>query len=256
MNDFYILMYHGIHASDEDASYSNNVYCVSESNFRTQLDYLVAHGYTPILLNEINKLEMPEKPVVISFDDGDKSNITHALPILKDFGIRAEFFVTTGRVGNDDNAMTELDIKQLSDAGMSIQSHGVTHKYLSDLSLDELHNELFDSKVFLENITLKEVQYLSLPGGRGSVNVINAAKKLEYKAICTSEFGVNNNIHELYSLRRITIYRNTTISELAKMLDKNSVYYRYLLIRKKFLDFVKKLIGNRIYSFVHQFLYK
>lgn len=256
MNDLYILMYHDIHASENEASHHADVYSVSESNFKAQIEYLLSHGYKPILLDEIYKLGALEKPIVITFDDGDKSNITNALPILKQHGIRAEFFITTGRVGSDDAAMTKFDIQQLSDAGMSIQSHGVTHKYLTELKSDELQRELIESKEFLESITQNKVQYLSLPGGRGNVNVINAAKQLGYKAICTSEFGANNKMQDIYALKRVTVYRRTSTSHLAKMLDNKTIYYNYLLVRKKFLDIVKKIIGNKFYSLVHQLLSK
>jgi peptidoglycan/xylan/chitin deacetylase (PgdA/CDA1 family) len=256
MHKIPILMYHGIHNNNSDAGEFDANYSVSEAVFRQHLESLRDHDYEATLLDGINTENSHRKKVVITFDDGDKSNIEKALPILVEYCMKAEFFITTGRIGFDKNVLDRGDILQLSQSGMSVQSHGVTHKYLTGLNPEELQYELLESKLYLEKITHNKVQYLSLPGGRGDGNVTNAARQLGYKAICTSAFGSNKNNPDLYSLKRISIYRHTTVSELSKMLDSNSIYYNYLFVRKAALDFAKCVIGNKNYTYIHQFISK
>ena len=249
-------MYHGIQDTEHDPGGYDNNYSVTVMTFKDHLKYIQENKYTSILLNELNNIDSYNKPLIITFDDGDKSNISTALPILREFGMKAEFFVTTGRIGIDKSALDETDIQRLSDAGMSIQSHGVTHKFLTGLSDLELDEELIKSKSFIESLTNIKVKYLSLPGGRGGSREIAMARKLGYEAICTSTFGVNTTKLDQFRLKRITIYRDTTVNKLAKMMNRRGVYYWVLVTRKMILDVTKILLGNNIYHQLHLFITK
>jgi len=78
-------------------------YVVPPEEFAAQLDYLREEGYTTITPQDYararkGKQELPEKPVILSFDDGYEDNYTNAYPILKKYNLKATIFIVTGFV--------------------------------------------------------------------------------------------------------------------------------------------------------------
>jgi peptidoglycan/xylan/chitin deacetylase (PgdA/CDA1 family) len=248
---FKILMYHGIHDTEFDIGNFDPLYSVTETAFKQQMDYLNAKGYKVVLLSQISECDDVDKTVILTFDDGDKSNYTTALPILRQYNFHAEFFVTTNRIGKDINTLDKYDIELLSKNGMSIQSHGLTHTFLTRLTKNQIYDELYTSKNYIENITNKNVEYLSLPGGRGNSTVRYVANQLGYVAICTSGFGANCDNSDPFNLKRITIYRNTSIINYGKLLAGNNAFYFSLLFRKNILNIMKKILGDSKYEWLH-----
>ena len=87
--------------------------------------------------------------------------------------------------------MTWSNLKEMAENGMSIQSHSMTHSFLSDLSPDNLYKELNESRNIIgENLNII-ADYISLPGGFCSRKVLNTAKDAGYKAVYTSSPGLN-----------------------------------------------------------------
>src|SRR4030067_477331 len=120
MSTYPILMYHGIHDRPETPGHYDPVYSVTPSCFGQHLDWLIKNGYRTVLLDEVLQSTKQEKVVVITFDDGDVSNYLLAAPLLEERGMRAEFFVTTGRIGKA-GSMTAEQLATLAKRGMSIQ---------------------------------------------------------------------------------------------------------------------------------------
>ena len=111
-----------------------NPLAITPSDFSTQMAYLINNGYIPITPDELEsglngEIELPEKPVLITFDDGYDDNYLNAFPILKGYGIRATIFVVPAFVGKK-NYLTWEQIKEMSDNGISIQSHNLNHTKL------------------------------------------------------------------------------------------------------------------------------
>jgi peptidoglycan/xylan/chitin deacetylase (PgdA/CDA1 family) len=105
---------------------------VSERSFERQMEYLVAHGYHAVTLEDLHEWQLgrrtlPPKPVVITFDDGDESVYDFAFPVLRRLGLRATIFVVTGRVGmrwNDVRCLDWARLRELQRSGVfDIQSH-------------------------------------------------------------------------------------------------------------------------------------
>ena len=240
-------MYHGIHDTISDNGNYDSIYSVSINNFREQLDWLISHNYKTISIhNAINNHDLKNQ-VVITFDDGDISNYLIALPLLHERNMSAEFFITTNNI-NKHGFVKSAHIKELEDAGMSVQSHTATHRYLSDLSSSEIYNELINSKSSLENILRSKVDILSLPGGRGSSQVINIARNLGFKAICTSHMGHNTDISNPFNLCRHTVYRKTNINEFNSIVTGKGFYQNKIIWRQRLLSFPKYILGNTRYD--------
>src|SRR6185437_12526268 len=170
-----VLMYHGLHTGDADPGRFDPVYSVAPAEFARQLDWLCGHGFRSVRLDAPG--HAADQPVVISFDDGDVSNFTVALPLLRERGMVAEFFITSDFIGQP--GMLEVgNIRALADAGMGVQSHGRSHRFLEDLDEATMYAELLDSKARVEAAsgTLHCVSATATCSGRCPVAISSVAR--------------------------------------------------------------------------------
>ena len=158
-----VLMYHGLHEGPRDDGHWDPRYSVAPSEFDAQMRRVRdkrGHAWMPD--DGLASVRSPE--IMVSFDDGEASDARIALPILQRLGLRAVFFVTSGFVGRR-GSIDAMQLRELSDAGMAIGSHGASHRFLASLSGSELRAELVQSRDFLEACTGRRVAMLALPGG-------------------------------------------------------------------------------------------
>jgi peptidoglycan/xylan/chitin deacetylase (PgdA/CDA1 family) len=164
-----ILLYHRIVVPDVP-----NEYFVIPDDFRAQMQALKDWGYTPIpislLIEAINVgAPLPDRPVVISFDDGDITVYTTAFPIMKEFGYTGINYIVGNRLAAD-GFMTPAQIKEMIAAGWEVGSHSMTHKDLTTKDpskLPDLKFEISQSKSDLENALGTEVSTFAYPFGLG-----------------------------------------------------------------------------------------
>jgi len=262
MTKFPMLMYHDIIESDTQAHKSDPVYSIEENIFIKQIEYLHNSGHRSIFLDEYVKLHhqlldlksnesLIEKPIIITFDDGHVSNYTRAFSLLQKYGFLATFFVT---VKNIDSAhgMTWQQLREMADSGMSIQSHTMSHPFLSDLSPEQIRWELAESKSILEDKLGRPVNYLALPGGRYSSTAKKIAEEIGYQAVCTSKVGYNTSKTNLYALRRWTIKRNTSISTFRSIIQMNPLTTLQYKTGYFILNSLKRALGNKSYVAVRK----
>ena len=111
-------------------------YDVVPAAFEAQLDWLVANGYTTILPRDLaafwdSGAALPERPVMITFDDGTHDWASTVLPLLQARGMVAEFYVTLQSLPS--GGMTWRELRELAAAGMGIGAHGLHHRQLAGL---------------------------------------------------------------------------------------------------------------------------
>lgn len=110
--------------------------------------------------------EASRRPGVrLSFDDGYKSDIETALPILNELGLKAAFFIVAGNLGHPHH-LTRQDLRTLSRAGMTIGLHGMAHRSWRDLERDQLGAELRGARRILEQTTGQVVDSYACPLGQ------------------------------------------------------------------------------------------
>src|ERR1700739_1183263 len=127
-NSNMVLAYHEVMPE------SNYAYCVTWEAFAEQLR----------LLDSLKKSKSLDAQ--ITFDDGEQSQFHNALPLLAQHGVKATYFVTPGLIVTAAKFLGWDDLKALSAAGHSVQSHGWSHKFLTFCSEEELDHELRASK--------------------------------------------------------------------------------------------------------------
>jgi len=244
-------MYHALEDSDHPAGAKDpgeQLYVLETEQFREQMEYLHREGYRTFLLEELQALaEWPDKAVVLTFDDGHESNFTLALPILQEYGFKAEFFITTGWIGTP-YFINEEQIRELHRAGMGIGSHGVTHAFISDLGGADVVFELAESQKVLTELTGQSIESFSAPGGRTSDRVIAAARKCGYSILCTSQFGRLEDGRLLPNIPRIPIRAATSLSEFAALVAGDAALTARMVSKDRLLAIVKVVLGNLLYE--------
>jgi len=208
-----VLCYHDIVAddvNDPDAGSDTHV-----SDFKAQLDYLQNEGYHSISANQYFAhrkygLNLPEKPVLLTFDDGYIGNYTTALPILKEQKLKATFFVHTHYVGTTTSKvhMTWDQLREIdSQKQFKVYAHTVTHPNLTTLKKDEdLTSELRDSRAEVERNLGGPRPFLAYPYGIYDDRVLLFTQ--DYYALAfTLEDENRVNTHRLYQENRLGVNR-------------------------------------------------
>lgn len=226
------LLYHqlqargGAHPLEVDPVYV----CYADS-FSEQMDYLKEAGYTTLTLGQFldarrNPAKLPVKPVLVTLDDGFASNYTIAYPVLKKHGQTATIFVTPDRTSHNfktfahlDQPLTDEQIRELARGGIDIQSHGLTHRFLTDLDDSDLRRELEESRAILERITGRPVRFLAIPGGAYDRRVRRMALDVGYEAVFCMRKGSAGISQDPYLLPRMVISRDMTLEEFRRLLS-------------------------------------
>jgi len=102
--------------------------------------------------------------VRITFDDGNASDVEHALPALRERGLRATFFIVASRIGAAGFLDAEA-IRELTAAGMAIGCHGMRHRRWAQLDDGSLREELVDARAMIERIVGHAVLEAGCPVG-------------------------------------------------------------------------------------------
>ena len=128
---------------------------------------------------EVSRLPIPDKLVVLTFDDGNKSDLITVAPLLKKYGFGASFFITSGWLGSEQR-LTWAGARQLQEQGFEIGCHTVSHPNLLPLTGEEIRRQIkgFD-RACAENQIAKPVSF-SYPGGHFDRRVLAILQDLGY----------------------------------------------------------------------------
>ncbi|ORT99232.1 hypothetical protein D081_2097 [Anaerovibrio sp. JC8] len=203
---FPILEYHMVQEQNPDKAYEYNV---PPADFEAQLDYLQQEGYTTISIRDYLRAkkglqELPEKPVILTFDDGYESNYTELLPILERRGLKATIFMVGNDIGKE-NYMSWDQLKDIQHRGVEIGSHTANHLPLTEMDLNTARDEVKLSKLLMEWNGVNTIYTLSYPNGKYTKDLLEILKEEEYLAAVTGDPGLNTFETNPYLLQRINI---------------------------------------------------
>lgn len=233
-NGIPVLTYHHLLKNDENKRFRHTSTTTSDVAFSNQMTYLKQAGYDTISLYQLeaylkNRINLPGKAVVLTFDDGLKSVYRYAYPVLKQYGFRATAFIISSRIKrhpqkwNPDSLqfMSISELKQLQDV-FDIQSH--THflhridGYKRPILLSRsLHNITFDferSRRALSQFN-PHVLYLSYPFGAYNQKAVQAAEDAGFHLAVTTVQGKVKPGDNPYKLKRLYILRTDSIQTMA-----------------------------------------
>lgn len=215
--DIPVLMYHSI------AYEKGNELRVPKDTFRQQMQIIKDNGFTPITLDDLyshfnDETALPQKPLIISFDDGYKDNYENALPVLKEFGFKACAFVITCQIDDSTDFMTSAMLKEMETNGVDIECHTVTHPHLKDLSYDKQLVELRDSKAKLEKLLNKKINYIAYPYGSYNADTVKLTQSFGYKMAFTTNEGPANKNQGILTLDRMYISNANSLDYFKKQI--------------------------------------
>ncbi|SUP40171.1 polysaccharide deacetylase family protein [Veillonella criceti] len=181
------------------------------SDFDAQMAYLHNQGYHAITLNQLynylqHNVALPEKPVVITFDDGYVDNYEEAMPILQKYGMKATLFM----IGDSIGAPGFLNAEQLkameSNHIFDVESHTYTHKDLRSMSGEAVITEFTKSKQLLESVLGHPVEYIAYPCGFTTPQVDQLAQATGYRLAFTVDTGNVNQGENDFNLDRVPVF--------------------------------------------------
>ena len=247
-----IVMYHSI-------GYSSDPYTITPESFEQHLKAILDNGYTPVSFQELikyvdNDQNLPDKPMVITFDDGYTDNYSLAFPLLKKYNCKATIFAIGSSVGKATYKETENPINPHFDYNMaremnlsklvSVQSH--THDMhqaaqyeqgervrenimpLKDESFMEyirtLREDLTESKTKLEGQIGAPVIALAYPSGRYNALSEAMVRNLGFRVTVSTTIGTNYikkyDKESLYRLNRFNMNEGVSAATLIEWLNR------------------------------------
>lgn len=212
-----VLMYHEIRTPNlTDTALRRDLSC-SPEQFTKHLDWLGKMGSGTITSGQLLRIIIPNKSVMLTFDDGRKSHY-EAASLLHKRGMVGVFYINSAAIGTPEH-LSRAQIVEMSRMGMEIGSHTVTHPDLRRLPRARLLVELATSKKELQRIIDQPVNSLAYPSGAYDQGVISAVIRSGYTSARTTERGLFNG-HDPFRIPVIRIHPTTTTRDLARMVMK------------------------------------
>jgi peptidoglycan/xylan/chitin deacetylase (PgdA/CDA1 family) len=253
MGHFAVLMYHRIESPRcPVAAADERPWSVTRDRFSAQLDRIAADGGKGVSMHQVHEhlasgKTVPPGWVAITFDDGNESDVEHALPMLAERGFRATFFVCGERIDVAGGLSTTM-LRELHASGMHIGSHAITHRFLTTLSAADENVELRGSRERLESIVGATVDHFAPPGGRWSARTREGLRRLGYRAVSTSRFGYNDASRPAFAYRRLPVVRSTADGRFDAMIRGDRVRLVSGYTRDRTLGWARALLGEGAYA--------
>ena len=212
-----VVYYHSV-----DPSEANEV-IISPDKLKQELQYIKDSGYTTLTMTEVynyllNNKPIPEKSILITFDDGYMDNYTNAFPILKELNMKATIFLISGGIDNG-YYLSKDQIKEMSNYGIDFQSHTVNHKYLDQLSYEQQLKEVTESREAIKKITKKDVIAIAYPYGNYNNDTLKATEEAGYSLAFTTDRGFADRDDNKLELNRIYVSSNYSLNDFIYILN-------------------------------------
>lgn len=225
-----ILLYHSI---STEASPRFRPWTVPPASFADHMETLASDGYEPITVDRLQRLlhagPMPERPVVITFDDGFEDFHSHALPVLDHHGFAATLYVPTAYIGRRAAWLSReheaerrmLDWNQVGEiaaAGVQVGAHSHTHPRLDELRPHESMDEIVRSKEILEDRLQLPATSFAYPHGYHDKRVRRQVIGAGFGSGMAVKHAMSSPADDPYALARIVVPREASVEDLRRLL--------------------------------------
>jgi len=193
-------MYHALAVPPVGAPYPE-LY-VRPADFSAQIQWLAAHRYQAVTLNRVlaywrGRTTLPSRPIVLTFDDGYRSDYSVAMPVLRAHGWEG---VLNLQVGN----LVPRHVRELIRSGWEVDAHTFTHPDLTTIGAAQLRHEVGDTRRVIRRLYGVPVNTFCYPAGRYDAAVIAAVRAAGYEAATTTQPGLARPASP-YELARVRI---------------------------------------------------
>jgi peptidoglycan/xylan/chitin deacetylase (PgdA/CDA1 family) len=231
--------------------------------FAAQLRYLHSEGFETLTASAVaaalaTGVQLPERAVVITYDDGFANLHERAFPLLNYYHFTATVYVTTEWIQDSKSAhssprpgrmLSWQQIHDLADAGFEIGAHSCSHPQLDQLPRQYLEAEVQVSKAILENELQRPISGMAYPFGYSSTEVRRTVQRLGYEYACIVGNRLIDSPVDLFALPRLTIKRGTSPKHFRQVvhgLNLNTVYLGDRMLTKGWASFrYSRKIWNR-----------
>lgn len=212
-----VMMYHDILPQKEV------FFDVTPKEFEEHLRLIQENGLTPISLEQLithlrTGLPLPEKPILLTFDDGYGGHYEFVYPLLKKYGYPGVFSIYTSNIGiNTGRTHVTWDhLREMAaDPLITIAAHSVTHPPdLRTLPEDKLQMEVIESKRLLEDKLGISIHYFTYPTGKYDDRVAASVRKAGYLAALTMDDGDEDFAGQSESLLAIKRFGQSRLQDV------------------------------------------
>lgn len=219
-----VLMYHRVLA--EKPEVESRWHYVTVNEFRNQMNMIDRLGYTPITFSDYqlyveDKLTLPSKPIIITFDDGYLDTLQNAIPVLLELNMRAVIFVMGNRklksalwdeLDGIDSCplMSDEQIRTVQNMGFEIGAHSLDHFPLTELSEKDIVHEVTTSKEAIENVLKNPIQTFSYPYGCVDERVKKIVLNSGFLFACGVYSGPAKFSQTMMDFRRLAVNQETS----------------------------------------------
>jgi len=247
-----VLMYHAIKAEGDPCPGGAEAnYTVTRSVFEQHLRLIASAGQRAASVASAGD-PAARAQVFITFDDGHASNGAAAEQLVLHGGT-ADFFVNPSTIGQP-HFLSWPALREMAAAGMSIQSHGMHHHYLDQLSPAEVERELVDSKNEIEARLGSAVSLFAPPGGRQPAGFAQTARRAGYLRVCSSRAGYWQPTEDAAEVPRLAVLSSTAPAQVACWVRLDDAELAWQQRRYRALHLAKSVLGNRSYDAVRGLL--
>lgn len=238
------LMYHALFRNG-GVPPPDRVYTLEATTFERQLDRIIeVHGTAGCVRDWLSGAT--DTRILLTFDDGRASDYDIAFAALRRRNMRADFFVNPANVGTRGytgwNALREMSM-----AGMSIQSHGYEHRYFTHFHPHELRQSLYAARCVIEDKIGTSVTLLAPPGGRMPTGLVELARECGYQRIVSSRPG--RVAHTSTSvLPRMAVTTRLAANEFDRWLAGDAISIWRHRLAYSGLAAAKRLLGDARYE--------
>jgi len=200
-----ILVYHIVRPSYSSDNKAVRALAQTPEVFDAELKYLKENNYHIISFGDLEDYfnsgkSLPEKPIILSFDDGWANQFVYAFPILKKYHYSATFFVFTNSI-NHTHFLSWKNLEEMTTAGMTIGAHTLSHPYLTNIaSPTVLWDEISGSKHILEKQLGTTINEFAYPFGQYNAVVRDLVKKAGYHSARGDYESGDQTMGRLYEL--------------------------------------------------------
>jgi len=217
-----ILTYHRVHAYATELTKSIPDLTVEPGTFYAEMTALKDAGYHSISIRQLfdalfGGAALPSRPVLISVDDGYVDDVKTILPALRQLGLRATFFVITGRFA-EPGFVNQDQVRQLAAAGMDVADHTLSHVDLRTQSPDALTAQVAGSRRTLESVLGHPVAAFAYPFGTFNDAVVAQVRRAGFALAMTTQGGTTASAQAPLTIPRIHVGRAETPSGLLSVL--------------------------------------
>lgn len=226
MSPVQILMYHRVGDFPGRVKSHGALYC-HMPRFKAQMSMFKWLGYQVIRLDDAvaglaGRMPLPEKPLVLTFDDAYVDFLENAAPVLKAHGYPATIYAVSSLVGQSSSwdagigpdpapLMTASQLREVQDMGFAIGSHSSSHARLAQQTDDRIASELSDSKSALEDMLGRSVDHFCYPYGSHDLRCVEAAAQAGYRSGTTCQRGAATPQDDPLSLPRKAVSRGDSL---------------------------------------------